>query len=142
MNITSRPEPIVNCTDRSKFTSTPVAFRAGKWHRWRSYERGNPIYKRDFDRNFYTTETIDGVEVLCAVTVEPLGTLVETHCSGCGAYVSGYINKPVAEISWETLRVKCDGCMARGTSPDLPQDGMRPYTPEYQAAQRRAQGAR
>lgn len=142
MNITAKPEPIVNCTDRSKFTSTPVAFRASKWHSWRSYEPGNPRYKQDINRHFYGTERIDGVEVLCIVTVEPLGTLVETHCCECGAYVSGYVRKRVAEISWETLRVKCDGCAARGTSPDLPQDGARQYTPEYQAAQRQAKGAR
>src|SRR5690242_8291862 len=76
----TKPEPIVRSTDRSKFTMTPVASRAGKLHPWRSYTAGNSRYKRDFERHFYTTETIDGVEVLCTVTVEPVGTLVETHC--------------------------------------------------------------
>lgn len=133
----TKPDPIITKTDRSIFTKTPVAFRTGKWHPWRSYDAGNPRYKRDFNLHFYTTERIDGVEVLCILTVEPVGTFVETHCCECGAYTSGYLDKPIAEISWETLRMKCDVCVGKNSQP---QDAARFYTPEYQASVLRAMG--
>lgn len=138
MSISTKPEPIVEISGQYEFVSTPVAFRPSKRHPWRSYEAGNRVYRRD-PLHFYTTLDQTHHLVLYIRESRVVGFEYETHCSQCGAYTI-----VILPPDWKPAPVSalCYECMARGTSPDLPQDVTKYYTPEYQAAQRRAMGAR
>ena len=128
MSITDSPETRIRVDGRREVTYTPVAFRASRWHPWRSYEANNPIYKRNFETRFYSFDRHpDGGDVLYIVTEKFLGIECWLTCVECGNAFSVYLPsdwKPVP------LSILCASCATKDID-NLPMP-MRAYTPAYQ----------